>query len=64
MLLTWFTLLTGDEEDEGDEGGGEDEKYMTGRRSRLNVVPRIGGRYGKRKDDKLREGVGPMTGGG
>ena len=40
------------------EGGGEDEKYMTGRRSRLNVVPRIGGRYGKWKDDKLREGVG------
>ena len=25
MLLTWFTLLTWDEEDEGDEGGGEDE---------------------------------------
>ena len=46
------------------EGGGEDEKYMTGRRSRLNVVPRIGGRYSKWKDDKLREGVGPMTGGG
>ena len=46
------------------EGGGEDEKYMTGRRSRLNAVPRIGGRYGKRKDDKLREGVGAMTGGG
>ena len=31
---------------------------MTGRRSRLNVVPRIGGRYSKWKDDKLREGVG------
>ena len=31
---------------------------MTGRRSRLNAVPRIGGRYGKWKDDKLREGVG------
>ena len=28
MLLTWFTLLTGDEEDEGDEGGGEDEEVM------------------------------------
>ena len=46
------------------EGGEEDGKYMTGRRSRLNVVPRIGGRYGKWKDDKLREGVGTMTGGG
>ena len=46
------------------EGGEEDEKYMTGRRSRLNAVPRIGGRYGKRKDDKLREGVRAMTGGG
>ena len=28
MLLTWFTLLTGDEEDEGDEGGGEDEGHI------------------------------------
>ena len=45
-------------------GGEEDEKYMTGRKSRLNAVPRIGGRYGKWKDDKLREGVLAMTGGG
>ena len=35
-----------------------DEKYMTGRRSRLNVVPRIGGRYSKWKDNKLRKGLG------